>query len=827
MKNKKISKLVDPSFRLYFLVGFLFAAVTVRVSIPLAICEAAAMAFLWWYFRHTAQKRREGIRQYIDDVTDDMTTADKASMLSAPFAMMVFRPDTQEILWSNDSFMQLTGVREDIFDNRIDDILPDFPTHWLLEGKSECPETVVMGGRHFRVFGNLSHPSSRRGGQSLLATTYWTDVTEQDSLREENESRRPIVSVIVIDNYEELMKAGSEASRSAVLAAIDEKISTWLKDSHSLLRKFDRNRYVLVTTEQEYQKLLEGKFSVLDAVRSVVTEDGVAATLSIGVGKDVDDYETLYQNAMLSIEMALSRGGDQVVVRNRLDFEFYGGKAKSPEKRTKVKSRVMANALGELISDAGQIFVMGHAHADMDVVGAAAGICCIARKRGKKAQIVIDMEDNVAKPLLSKLAALPEYKDAFISGNDAFISAQPGALLVVVDTNRPDFVESEQLLDACNRVAVIDHHRRAANYIESAALNFHEPYASSASELVTELLQYLADPTDLLRAESEALLAGIVLDTKNFTMRTGGRTFEAAAFLRRAGADTSDVQRLFQSDLAGMVERYDIIRHAELVHGDIAVAAVEKEIDRVTAAKAADELLTLSGIHASVVLYKHGTGVNLSARSLGEINVQFIMEKLGGGGNSTTAGGQVNDATVDEVRERLLAAIDEYMEEGRSSPQRKSPHKEETDMKVILTQDVRGQGKKGQLIDAAEGYARNFLLPRKLAVLATADAINTMNLKEKARRAEEAANRQAAVEMGGKLKNVTVKLTAKGGKEGKLFGAITSKEISEGLASQFQLDVPKQKIVLDEPIKAFGTYEVKAKLGYEVSARFSVSVSEE
>ena len=663
MKNKKISKLVDPSFRLYFVVGFLFAAVTLRVNVPLAVCEAAAMAFLWWYFRHTAQKRREGIRRYIDDMTDDMTSADKASMLSAPFAMMVFRPDTQEILWSNDSFLQLTGVQEDIFDNRVDDVLPDFPTHWLLEGKSECPETVMLGGRHFRVFGNLSHPSSRRGGQGLLATTYWTDVTEQDALREENESRRPIVSVIVIDNYEELMKAGSEASRSAVLAAIDEKLSAWLTDSHSLLRKFDRNRYMLVTTEQEYQKLLEGKFSVLDTVRSVVTEDGVAATLSIGVGKDVDDYETLYQNAMLSIEMALSRGGDQVVVRNRLDFEFYGGKSKSTEKRTKVKSRVMANALGELISDAGQIFVMGHKHADMDAVGAAAGICCIARKRGKKAQIVIDMEDNVAKPILTKLASLPEYKDTFISGSDAFISAQPGALLVVVDTNRPDFVESEQLLDACNRVAVIDHHRRAANYIESAALNFHEPYASSASELVTELLQYLADPTDLLRAESEALLAGIVLDTKNFTMRTGGRTFEAAAFLRRAGADTSDVQRLFQSDLAGMIERYDIIRHAELVHGDIAVAAVEKEIDRVTAAKAADELLTLSGIHASFVLFKLGTGVNLSARSLGEINVQFIMEKLGGGGNSTTAGGQVADATVDEVRERLLAAIDEYTEE--------------------------------------------------------------------------------------------------------------------------------------------------------------------
>ena len=275
----------------------------------------------------------------------------------------------------------------------------------------------------------------------------------------------------------------------------------------------------------------------------------------------------------------------------------------------------------------------------------------------------MDANKTAAGQLRDRMLRVPEYGKAFLSPQEAYLHADSRTLLVVVDTNRPDQVENRNLLEACTRVAVIDHHRRAANYIESAALNFHEPYASSAAEVVTELLQYLADPTDLLRAESEALLAGIVLDTKNFTMRTGGRTFEAAAFLRRAGADTSDVQRLFQSDLAGMVERYDIIRHAELVHGDIAVAAVEKEIDRVTAAKAADELLTLSGIHASVVLYKHGTGVNLSARSLGEINVQFIMEKLGGGGNSTTAGGQVNDATVDEVRERLLAAIDEYMEE--------------------------------------------------------------------------------------------------------------------------------------------------------------------
>ena len=460
MANKKNTRVTEPNMRFYFICLALFAAVTLKVSIPLALIELAATALLYWSFHRTAQKRRESIRKYIDDVTDDMANADKASMLSAPFAMMVFCPDTQEILWSNDSFLQLTGVREDIFDNHIGDVLPTFPTHWLLEGKSECPETVMLGQRHFRVFGNLSHPaSSRRGGRSLLATTYWMDTTEQDTLRLENERHRPLVAVIMIDNYEELMKAGTEASRSAVLAAIDEKLSAWVEGTHGMLRKFDRNRYVLVMTEQNYQKLLEGKFSVLDSVREVVTEDGVAATLSIGIGKDAEDYETLYQYAMLSIEMALSRGGDQVVVKNRLDFEFYGGKTKANEKRTKVKSRVMANALGELISDASQVFVMGHKHADMDTVGAAAGICCIARKRGKKAKIVIDLEDNVSKAMLEKLSKLPEYKDTFISGSEAFISAQAGALLVVVDTNRPDFVESEQLLDACNRGAVSDHHR--------------------------------------------------------------------------------------------------------------------------------------------------------------------------------------------------------------------------------------------------------------------------------------------------------------------------------------------------------------------------------
>ena len=651
--------------RLYFICAVLFVLATFCTPIPrleLAVVELLIVALLYYNYRKTAKKRRDAIQRYIDDVTDDMTTADKASMLSAPIAMMAFRPDTRELLWSNASFRSLTGVKEDVFENLVEDALPSFSYQWLLEGRSEAPESVVVNDRHFRVFGTLTHPSGVRRG-TMLATTYWFDVTEEDALRAERDRGRPVIGKIMVDNYDELMKAGTEASRSARLARINEKLSAWFDGTEALFCRLDRNQYLFVITQEKYDELVRAKFSVLDSVREVVTEDGVAATLSIGVGKDVPDFATLYQYASLSIEMALSRGGDQVVVRNSLDFEFYGGKSQASEKRTKVKSRVMANALGELIADATQVFVMGHKHADMDAVGAAAGVACIARKKGKKAQIVIDMEDNAAQAVLERLKALPEYQDTFISGSDAFIMARSGALLVVVDTNRPDLVESESLLDAVNRVAVIDHHRRAASYIESAALNFHEPYASSAAELVTELLQYLVEPGDILRAEAEALLAGMVLDTKNFTQRTGGRTFDAAAYLRRAGADTADVQRLFQGGLDEMVERYSIIRHAEMFHDDIAIAAVDEEVDRVTAAKATDEMLTLQGVRASFVLFKKGEGVNLSARSLGEINVQIIMEKLGGGGNSTAAGAQVPQGSVDAVREQLMNAIDEYLEE--------------------------------------------------------------------------------------------------------------------------------------------------------------------
>ena len=660
--HKKLSRLVEPNLQPYFLCLALFIAAAVPIQPMLAAAEAAVMVLLYLFSRYQNARRRRNVMQYMETITGGVDSISKNSLLNTPLPVVVFRADNGELIWANDSFVALTEEGDDIFDRTIQDVAPAFAYQSLL-ADGTIGELTELNGRSYQVYGSVGRMSGRSAAQGQIVTAYFVDVTESQHLKAVYEASRPVVSVLVLDNYEELMKAGAEASRSAVLAQIDERINKWVTGSGGMLRKYDRDRYLFICDEQSFSRLVEEKFSVLEAVHAVQSEDGVTATLSIGAGKDCDTYEDAFKDANKSIEMALSRGGDQAVVKDSLDFQFYGGRSKSTEKRTKVKSRVMAKALGELITDASEVYVMGHEYADMDAVGASAGVCCAARKRGKPVRIVIDLENNNARPLVRKLQELPEYKDVFISGAEAFLHAKPGALLVVVDTNRPDMVESRQLLDACNRVAVIDHHRRAATYIESAALNFHEPYASSASELVTELLQYMVEAGDLLRGEAEALLAGIMLDTKNFMMRTGGRTFEAAAFLRRTGADTAEVRRYFQSDLPSMIQRYDIIRGAKMYHGDLAVAAVEKEVPRVTAAKASDDLLTLQGVQASFVIYKAGEGVSMSARSLGEINVQLILESLGGGGNSTTAGGYVPNTTVAQVHARLLEAINKYYQQ--------------------------------------------------------------------------------------------------------------------------------------------------------------------
>lgn len=658
--NRKLARLLQPSFQLYFVCLVLFALISAFFSIPLAVVELAAILALAVYSRqHTNRCRRE-IARYLENVTGTVDTATKDTMANSPLPMIIFRPESDDIIWTNDRFLQLTGEREHLFDAKLSALIPGFDSRWLMEGKTECPTEVEYGSRRFLVFGHLVRTGGRSGG--FLATTYWVDVTEFSLIRERYQATRPVAAVLLLDNYDELMKNLTENQRSALVSEIDSRLDEWVAESGGMLRRYQRERYLFIFDEQYLAKFIENKFDILDTIHQVVNPSGINATLSIGVGKDGETYRELFQFANLSIDMALSRGGDQAVIRNKFTFEFYGGRSKETEKRTKVKSRVMANALSALVSDSSQVFIMGHRSPDNDCIGAAAGVCALCRKNGVPVHIIKEASPPPAQELIDRLAPLPEYQDCFLTAQEALLIADSRSLAVVVDTNRPDQVQAAELLESCNRVAVIDHHRRAATYIEGAALNYHEPYASSASEMVTELLQYIVEPNQILRSEAEALLAGIVLDTKNFTMRTGGRTFEAAAFLRRSGADTAEVKKLYQNDLADTVAKYALIQNAQLYRDHIALAVSRQPVGRIIAAQAADELLNIMGIDTSFVIAPEGDKVNLSARSMGDTNVQVILEKLGGGGNAAAAGGQVSGKTVDEVAQELKEAIDQYFE---------------------------------------------------------------------------------------------------------------------------------------------------------------------
>lgn len=658
--KKPYSRLLLPGALIYFAaLAALSAAAYVMKAYSLSILILVADAALLVFFLIENSRKKRDISRYIQSTTAALDTAFKGEM---PMPMAIVSIASNEIFWANEQMRRVTGLHSSHASQKLDSHLPGLSLRWLAEGKSEAPQDYTLGGRRYRVIGTQVH-SEETDPSLLLATIYLLDLTDLFQVRDEYIRSRPVVSIILIDNYDELIANLPDSAASIINAKIDSTLTKWVGEKGGLLRKLERNRYLYIFEEKDLPAMTEEKFQILEAIRVVTNSSGIAATISLGLGKDGASYAENYSFAALSIEMALSRGGDQAVVKDRYNFTFFGGKTKETERRTKVKSRVIANSLSELIAQSSHVFIMGHQNADLDAIGAAAGVMCICRKKNKNANIVVDMEVNAAKDLIAKLRTSPEYENAFLSSDDAMLIADPKSLLIIVDTNRPDQVQSKSLLESIPRVAVIDHHRRAADYIEHVVLNLHEPFVSSASELVAELLQYAVDTKDILPLEAEALLAGIVLDTKNFSVRTGSRTFEAAAFLRRTGADTVDVKKLFQNDLQNTLARYQIVEKARLYRGDIAISALDYTANRTIAAQASDELLNISGIQTSFVLYPDGDRVLMSARSIGETNVQVILEPLGGGGNAATAGAQISGQSVSEVLRALIASIDKYFED--------------------------------------------------------------------------------------------------------------------------------------------------------------------
>jgi len=657
MKKQKISRLLEPGMRAYFIVFLLFFIAVIWIDYYVAAAGVAVLAAQYMIFRRAAAKRRREILGYIDSMTASIGDAAIGSVGASPFPTVIVRVETGEIIWCNEQFHLITGERRHTFEIKLSDVIPDFDTRWLLEGQREALSELHLRDRVYTLYGSTSKIDGKPG---VFGTIYFIDNTELRKTKLLYEESKPAVAVILIDNYDEILKNSTVNETSKLLVDIDGKIGEWAERSDFLLRKYDRDKYLLLFERKHLKQLISEKFPILETAKSL-SSDPIPLTLSIGIGIDGDSFAECLKFALLAIDMALSRGGDQAVIKNKFNFEFYGGQTQEIQKRTKVKSRVMANALAQLINDSGIVLVMGHKLSDLDSIGSAAGIICAARKLGKRAYLVVDRHKTAALQLLQRLGELPEYQGVIISPTDAILMADNRTLLVVTDVNRPKMVESEELLISCNRVVVIDHHRRAASYIDNAALNFHEPYASSASELVSELLSYMGEGSPLLKTEAEAMLAGIVLDTKNFSMRTGVRTFEAAARLRMAGADTVEIKRLFQTDFESCIDRYDIVKRAHMHHGGVAVSLIEEDVDRTVAAQAADELLNVLGVQASFVIFPEGEQTIISARSLGQINVQVILEKLGGGGHLNMAGAQIKNQPPEVVLSRLYTAIDEYL----------------------------------------------------------------------------------------------------------------------------------------------------------------------
>lgn len=657
--NKRLKRMLWPKLWVYFLVmaGFAAAAV-VREEYILAAAEGVLTLGLLLYYvlcRNHRKKEIENFVKHTFSVQEETMDAD------APFPLVLVRMGDGAVIWANKWFSQMTGYQEGYLEQPLSRILPQCSLEWLSSGKKESPYDITISGRRYRMHGTTVRADDPE--HTVMGMLYFCDLTELYQVRDEYIRSRPVTGIILVDNYEELTKNLTEGAISNLNAKLNNAITGWTEEYHGLLRRLERNRFLFIFEKKDLKRAIDGKFSLLEEIHKIESPSGLEASISFGLGADAVNFEESYNFAALSIEMALSRGGDQAVIKDRFNFTFYGGRNKEADHRSKVRSRVTASSLMELIGQSSQVFIMGHKNADLDAVGAAMGISCMCRKKGKKAYIVLDLERNVAEKLIEEIRQVPEYKDVFISGQEAMLLCDNHSTLVVVDTNRPDQVEHRPLLEAIGKVCVVDHHRRAADYINPVVVNLHEPYASSASELATELLQYAVEKADVLPIEAKSLMAGIFLDTKSFHVRTGQRTFEAAAALRQWGAETVEVKKLLQNDFQDTMAKYQIIKSSRLYRQEIAIAALNATTSRTLAAQAADELLNICGITASFVLYPDGDQVIVSARSIGQTNVQVILEPLGGGGNTATAGAQIANTTVKDVLDKLVASIDRFYEE--------------------------------------------------------------------------------------------------------------------------------------------------------------------
>ena len=664
--NRKIFDNLVSRTKIYLVIIFILLLIISYLKPKLIAVTLVLYMIIMSYTYLANNKRKSEISEQLQDLTLTVDSAAKSSLINSPFPLIILETDGN-VVWKSSKF--ITEFEEVDMNNYISELIIDIKTEIdkdTSEKKKSIVKHIEIKNKRYKVQCEFvkTKKSERKKNHEYMLILYFIDETEQYQLEHEKENQKTCIGIIMIDNYEEVMQRIDAEQKTQLMAKLESTIYDWVNESNGILLKEDRDTYVYIFEQRNMEKIKEDKFAILDTAKNLVRKDKIQLTLSIAISNEGETDKEVFKSAQSAMDVILGRGGDQAVIREDGKYQFFGGKVEEVEKRTKVKARIVAHALEELMHECDKVIIMGHKSPDIDAMGSALGIFRIAETLNKEAYIVTNPESISIKSFIESIEE--DYKKVIIDKDEAISIADENTLLIVVDTHKRSYVEEPKLLEKTHKIVVIDHHRRSADFIEESILTFQEVYASSAAELVTELIQYTQAEVELKTLEAEGLYAGIMMDTKNFTFKTGVRTFEAAAYLRRCGVDIIKVKKWFQSDLESYSKIAEIVKKAEVIHETIAISSYEtQEKDTsLICAKAADELLTIGTITTSFVL---GTTTEnkicISGRSIGDINVQVILEKLGGGGHITLAGAQLEDETIESAKQKLIEKIEEYFSE--------------------------------------------------------------------------------------------------------------------------------------------------------------------
>lgn len=606
------------------------------------------------------RKKKDQWNKYVENLSNKLDEAGNNLLMESPVPLTILS-NNGNIIWYNQKFSSILQGKE-LLGKNIDDVSKNLNTKHIIDGTKNNFKYVKIEDKYFDIYGSSIELEKKNADKIILL--YYFDVSDKFHLRKEREDNRESVILIEVDNYADALKSTNEFYAPLLAAEVERQIYSFAQSMNALIKKYSESKYIISAQELEIRECVQNKFDILDTVREINFGNKLTVTLSIGVGRGGSTPQENLEFAQAAKDLSLGRGGDQAVVKFKDKLSFYGGKTKEIEKKTKVRARVIAHALVNLINESSNVYIMGHKNPDADCFGAAIGLNAAIRNLGKHGHIVLDQNTKSITKIMEELYKDDEIYESFIDSDTALEHIDENSLLIIVDVQNRNHVQNIEFCDKFKRKVIIDHHRKGPDHVNDTILSYVETYASSTCEMVAEIIQYMVDRPRIKKIEAIAMLAGICIDTKNFYFKTGVRTFEAAAFLRKMGADTIEVKRIFAEDLEEFSERAEIIKSAEVI-GDIAIALCPDEVDNtVVVAKVADELLNIADIEASFVLARFNEDVVISGRSLGEINVQVILETFGGGGHMTMAGAKVKNANIDEVVNQLKRKLEEYAKEG-------------------------------------------------------------------------------------------------------------------------------------------------------------------